>query len=164
VKANEIYTVLLKEGRELRIKDTVNERTNYRKKLLGNLPPNFALLSTLESFDSDDNEKQSFLFEYTQDEMCRLEHFFFAHPDSIELFKSNYDGILMNCTYKTNRFGMSFLYITWVTCTSNNFEIAYCFVPVENVPTYNWAIMQFHELCKYMRSSRGFYARIKSLR
>jgi len=58
------------------------------------------------------------------------------------VFKENYDIILLDCTYKTNRFGMPLLNVVGVSNTNATVHIAQAFIKTEQQPDYEWAIQQ----------------------
>ena len=73
-------------------------------------------------------------------ESKRLERIFFAHPEAVELWKQHPDVILMDCTYKTNRFRMPLLNICVVTGSKRTIQIALCFLSGEKEGSYQWAM------------------------
>ncbi|XP_012853746.1 PREDICTED: protein FAR1-RELATED SEQUENCE 11-like [Erythranthe guttata] len=64
----------------------------------------------------------------------------FAHPDSIKLLQLFPYVILMECTYKTNRYEMPLLEIIGVTPVGRNFTIAVAFMSREDGDTYAWTL------------------------
>ncbi|XP_012856093.1 PREDICTED: uncharacterized protein LOC105975439 [Erythranthe guttata] len=64
----------------------------------------------------------------------------FAHPDSIKLLQLFPYVILMDCTYKTNRYEMPLLEIIGVTPVGRNFTIAVAFMSREDGDTYAWTL------------------------
>ena len=51
----------------------------------------------------------SVIFEYSQDALGHLNYLFVADTRSIELLNESPDILLMDCTYKTNKFGIPLL-------------------------------------------------------
>jgi hypothetical protein len=80
----------------------------------------------------------------------RLERLFFAHPEAVELWKQHPDVILMDCTYKTNRFRMPLLNICAVTGSKKTIQIALCFLSGEKEGSYQWAMECLQELQEKM--------------
>jgi hypothetical protein len=76
----------------------------------------------------------------------KLERLFFAHPDAVKLWKQHPDIILMDCTYKTNRFRMPLLNICAVTGNKKTIQIALCFLSGEKEISYEWALKCLREL------------------
>ncbi|XP_012832655.1 PREDICTED: uncharacterized protein LOC105953529 [Erythranthe guttata] len=64
----------------------------------------------------------------------------FAHPDSIKLLQLFPYVILMDCTYKTNRYEMPLLEIIGVTPVGRNFTIAVAFMSREDEDIYAWTL------------------------
>ncbi|XP_012842287.1 PREDICTED: uncharacterized protein LOC105962517 [Erythranthe guttata] len=64
----------------------------------------------------------------------------FAHPTSIKLLQLFPYVILMDCTYKTNRYEMPLLEIIGVTPVGRNFTIAVAFMSREDEDTYAWTL------------------------
>lgn len=62
----------------------------------------------------------------TTDEVLDL---FWAHPESILLSKCFPSVVLVDCTYKTNRYNMPLFAMVGVTSTARTFSIAHCFLP-----------------------------------
>lgn len=83
---------------------------------------------------------------YTNPKTNRLERLFFAHPDSIEIYKKHPEVVLLDCTYKTNRFRMPLLNICAVTGNRKTVQAVLCFLSGEKKEDYDWAIEKFGDL------------------
>jgi hypothetical protein len=75
-----------------------------------------------------------------------ISHFFFATPTSIQLLRDYPEVLLMDCTYKTNRFGMPLLVIVGTTPMMTTFYAAFVFLRGETQEDYAWALARLHEL------------------
>jgi hypothetical protein len=75
-----------------------------------------------------------------------LTHLFLAHDEAIAIYRDNYDVILMDCTYRTNRFNMPLLNIVGVTGMNTTIHIAQVFLIGEEEPDYRWALQQLWNL------------------
>jgi hypothetical protein len=73
---------------------------------------------------------------------------FLAHRDLIELLQGFPEVLLMNCTYKTNRFRMLLYYVTGVTPLLTSYHVAFVFLGQERQCNYEWAL----------EAVRGLYA------
>ena len=136
-----ILNNLIEKGKAIDIRDIYNERSKMRKEMLQGKTPVQALLQELEHYiDITDKPDSKYYYRVTKDAQDHLHTLFFAHPKSIELLRSNYDVLLLDCTYKTNKFRMPLLHISGITCLETSFEIAYCFLPNEQEPSYQLAI------------------------
>src|SRR6202011_6032049 len=84
--------------------------------------------------------------EYVNPKTNRLKRLFFAHLDAVVIYKQHPNIVLMDCTYKTNRFRMPLLNICAVTGNKKTIQIALCFLSGKKVESYKWAIEAFREL------------------
>jgi MULE transposase domain len=85
-------------------------------------------------------EQAQYFHEFKTDTIGRITHVFFAHPDSLLLLKSHPDVLLMDCTYKTNRFKIPLLNIVGSTGLNTTFFVAFVFLSQETTPNYEWAM------------------------
>src|SRR5438105_1363175 len=76
----------------------------------------------------------------------RLATLFFSHPYSINMLKEHPDVILLDCTYKTNKFNMPFLHIVSVNSTNKTFNVAFRFLLNELEKTYIFTIKSLRNL------------------
>ena len=60
----------------------------------------------------------------------------FAHPDSLAYLKAYPDLLLLDCTYKNNKYGMPLLNIIGVDACQQSFCIAFAFLSGENEEDY----------------------------
>ena len=125
-----ILNNLIEKGKTIDIQDIYNECVKIQKEMLQGKIPVQALLQELEHY-IDITEDSKYYYRVMKDAQNCLHTLFFAHPRLIELLCSNYDVLLLNCTYKTNKFHMPLLHINGITCLGTSFEIAYCFLPNE---------------------------------
>ena len=107
-------------------------------------------------------KKKSF-YRNNVDEANHLHQLFFADPDSITLFKKFHDILIIDCTYKSNRYvnvlkvstsyganktnrenrnGKPLLNICGVTGSNKTIQIALCFMACESTNSYVWALNQ----------------------
>jgi MULE transposase domain len=59
------------------------------------------------------------------------------------------DLVLIDATYKTNRYNMPLLHFNGVTPNNNFFSAAFCFMPGEGEEECTWAVEQFKHLVFY---------------
>ena len=71
---------------------------------------------------------------------------FWAHPTSIQLLNVFCNVLIMDCTYKTNRFRLPLLEIVGVTSTNLTFSVAFVYLEAERVENYTWAIEKLQSL------------------
>jgi hypothetical protein len=65
---------------------------------------------------------------------------------SVEHLNQHLNILLLDCTYKTNKFDMLLLYILRVNHHRNSFIISLCFLDQEIAETYNKAVQHLRAL------------------
>ncbi|XP_028119767.1 protein FAR1-RELATED SEQUENCE 5-like [Camellia sinensis] len=65
---------------------------------------------------------------------------FWAHPTSLDLFRSFSRILIMDYTYKTNRYRLHLLEIVGVTSTEMTFSVAFAYLQYERVDNYAWVL------------------------
>jgi hypothetical protein len=118
--------------------DIYNLRKDIKAKNLAGKTPMEALIDQLSH--------SNYISDYRTDSIGRVTHLFFAHPRSVELFQQYPDILLLDCTYKTNRFKMPLLVIIGSTCVNTSFFVGFCFLPKEQEEDYVWALEQLKML------------------
>lgn len=96
-------------------------------------------------------QAENFYTEYGINEQRELDFLFLSHPDSIKMLRQFNDVILLDCTYKTNRYNRPLLNICGVTGSNHTINVALCFLPGEREEHFVWALRQ---LDKLLRSER----------
>jgi hypothetical protein len=109
-----------------------NARSQLRQEYLGGRTPSQALLDILRQTD--------FMLEYMHDDNGRITHLFFAHPTSVQMMKNWNSVLLMDCTYKTNKFKMPLLNVVGVTSFNTTFFGCFAFIKSEREEDYEWAM------------------------
>ncbi|KAL7236169.1 hypothetical protein ACSBR1_019437 [Camellia fascicularis] len=71
---------------------------------------------------------------------------FFAHPVSLDLLRAFPHVILMDCTYKTTRYGLPLLEMVGVTSTEETFSVGFAYLQYEREDNYAWALGILHSL------------------
>jgi hypothetical protein len=139
-----LSTLLAQESITITSQDIYNEIKAHRKQKLGGLSPTQALLLALEEYGIDENGQSNPDREYYHEKKLgndnKLSHLFFAHPASISLLKKYPDVLLLDCTYKTNKYKMPLLHICGVTNLGTTFSIGFAFLSAEREEDYSWAI------------------------
>ena len=80
-------------------------------------------------------------FEYRLNQSTNeLEELFFMHPTSLKMWQAFPHVVLMDATYKTNKYNLPFLEIVGVTSTNKTFSIAFAFMHNEKTSNYVWAL------------------------
>jgi hypothetical protein len=91
----------------------------------------------------DDLTSPEWVFDLKRDSENRVQNLFFAHRKSIELLRANPDVLLMDCTYRTNKYGLPLLHIVGCTNMQSFFSAAFCFLRTEKDLDYWWALSTF---------------------
>ena len=119
-------------------KTVYNRRQAARLEALDGRTPLQALFDTLQS--------TNYYYRYEVDETGRIQNLFWAHPLSIQMMRSFPNLLLMDCTYKTNRFKLPLLNVAGITCTNRTFFGCFCLLSSETEPSYRWALGQVSEI------------------
>ncbi|KAK8292213.1 hypothetical protein V6Z12_D06G108100 [Gossypium hirsutum] len=69
-----------------------------------------------------------------------LENLFFIHPRSLNIWRVFSHVLIVDATYKMNKYDLSFVQIVGVTSTNKTFSVAFAFIINEKVENYNWAL------------------------
>ena len=77
---------------------------------------------------------------YLEDNTHRLSHLFFSHTESLRLLALNHEVLILDCTYKTNRFNMPLLNIIGITSLGHNFWVAFYFLYSEKEGDFVWVM------------------------
>ncbi|RZC52276.1 hypothetical protein C5167_020707 [Papaver somniferum] len=75
-----------------------------------------------------------------------LKDIFWAHPESLQLALGSHSVLMVDCTYKTNRFGSLLLRVVGVTSTGKLFTVAFIFLEAETEDHYTWALTRLKRL------------------
>ena len=71
---------------------------------------------------------------------------FWAHPSGITLLHSFGIVLVMDSTYKTNRYRYPLLEIVGQTSTEKTFHVAFCYMEAEKASYFTWALEQLRNL------------------
>jgi hypothetical protein len=88
------------------------------------------------------------------DQEGNLKALFFCHTDSLKLLKEYHHIILLDCTYKKNKYYMPLLHVSGITVLNKTFSVAFCFMAEETNPFYNWAL-QCNHFSPYSKATRS---------
>lgn len=95
-------------------------------------------------------DKEGFWSRMQFDSDGRVTAVLFAHPDSLAYLQAYPDTLLLDCTYKTNKYGMPLLDIIGVDACQRSFCIAFAFLSGETEQDYLWALdrlKSLYEVC-----------------
>lgn len=119
-------------------RDVYNLQAQIRRDELGPLTPIQALI---REFDEGD-----WIYALQKNENNQITHLFFTKRSSQEILKTNHEVLIMDTTYKTNRFKMPLLIISGSSALHTNFYVAFCFIAQEKTPDYTFAMEQMKSL------------------
>lgn len=138
-KVSTIRATMKKEwGVILTKRDIYNLRARIRNEQLGGLSAIQWLARELE--------EREFFVRMDTDEDNRVTRLFFAHPDSIKVWQKAPDVVLMDATYKTNRFGQPCVNICGSLGNNMTPQLAIGFLSGEDEVDYTWVLEAMKEL------------------
>ncbi len=119
----------------------------------------FAISTTLKLSYVDDLNSMTFVqalmhqladedwfFAFQKDRRNQINHFFFAKKSSQIILRTNYEVLVMNCIYKTNKYKMSFFIINDQIVLHKSFYVAFCFMSKKKQNDYMWVLQQLRDL------------------
>ena len=113
-------------------RDIYNTREKFRQKSLAGRTPIQALVDKLK--------EGNFVYKYKCDDTGCITHLFFAHNESVALTRQFPSVLLMDCTYKTNKFKMPLLNVIGITSFNTTFNSCFIFMKGEEKTDYQWAL------------------------
>ncbi|MBW0540868.1 hypothetical protein O181_080583 [Austropuccinia psidii MF-1] len=119
------------------IQDIYNQVKKINKDKLKGRRPIDALIDTLK--------QENFVCSYERDSEGHITSLFFTHPLPIKLLHGLPHFILMDCTYKTNKYKTPLFQIVGFSSTKKTFSGAFCLMKNETEPSYTWALNQYIE-------------------
>ena len=134
----EIQTLVRQSGSLATRQDIYNRIADVRRDACEGQSPIHALANQLE--------KEGFWsrIQFTPD--GRVTAVLFAHPDSLAYLQAYPELLLLDCTYKTNKYGMPLLDMIGVDAAQRSFCIAFAFLSGETEEDYTWALEQLKSL------------------
>jgi len=116
-------------------KDVNNEISRARVEYLSGRSPILALFDMVCS--------DSYFHDFLLHPSGRVQSLFFVNNSVLQLNKMFSTVFLMDCTYKTNRFGLPLLNLIGVTSTYRSFNAGFAFLKGEEESDYKWALEAF---------------------
>lgn len=117
--------------------DIHNDKKVMRISQLQGRTPIEALIDKLSLSSS------KWVFDVKTDTGNHVQSSFFSHKKQVELLLANPDVLLMDCTYRTNRYNLALLHILGCTNLQTFFSAGFCFLRNETYLDYHWAISTF---------------------
>ena len=113
--------------------DIYNIKQNIKRQKLGCLTPIQALIQHLDSSDS-------WGYAYAIDQSNHVTHLYCIHEESRRLIKRYPNSLVLDCTYKTNRYKMPLLNVLGTTGTNKSFYACFAFLEGETTQDYVWVL------------------------
>ncbi|CAN1248903.1 PKS-NRPS hybrid synthetase cheA [Linum perenne] len=83
---------------------------------------------------------QYVVFFYQSVESASVTHVFMAHPEAVKLHRAYPYVVLLDSTYKTNRYGYPLVELIGITPVGKSFTIAYVIMKDESIDIYKWVL------------------------
>ncbi|KUF93665.1 hypothetical protein AM588_10007297 [Phytophthora nicotianae] len=130
-----IYATMLNQDPNTLIvpKDIANAKDSARRRVLTSATPIEALFNQL-------NQDKIFYRYTTHLETQRLKYLLWAHPATASLYKVNSDILVMDCTYKSNKFDLPLLNVISLTGMDTVIPVCQAWIPGEKKQDYTWAL------------------------
>ncbi len=114
-------------------RDIFNDHQHQRIEFLAGRTPIQTLLYTLQ----DDGD---WVYQYQTNNNDKVTALFFSHCQCLELLRSNPFFLVMDCTYKTNKYKMPLLQIIGSTTLGSMFFVAFYFLSFKTTESYGFAL------------------------
>ncbi|GAU27086.1 hypothetical protein TSUD_103950 [Trifolium subterraneum] len=85
-----------------------------------------------------------------------IQDIFWAHPESIKLFNTFPTVLMMDSTYKTNKYKMPLFEIVSVTSTEESYNVGFAYIPNEKEDNFVWAL----ETCKSLLITKETFPKV----
>ena len=121
------------------LQDVYNAKKKIRLRKLGRYTPTQAILRALK--------RESWFVRFELDQKTkRVKRLFFVNKNIAEVLSKNPEVLIMDCTYKTNKYRMPLFVVMGATSLGTSFYIALAFIDGEEEPDFDWIIVQIKEL------------------
>jgi hypothetical protein len=122
------------DGADIVMKDIYNARQKIRADALNGRTPIQALIS---HFSEDD-----FVWSEKHDGHGHVTHLFFSYKKALDLYRFYPEVLLIDSTYKTNRFNMPLCIVVGITAVNTTFFVRFAFLRSEQQVDFTWALQQ----------------------
>ncbi|XP_027912854.1 uncharacterized protein LOC114172722 isoform X2 [Vigna unguiculata] len=139
VEPRNILLTLKDHNNETTIRHIYNARQAYRSSQKG---PRTEMQQLQKLLEYD----QYVYWNRKMDGSDAISDIFWAHPDAIKLLSAFHTVLLLDNTYKVNRYKLPLLEIVGVTSTELTFSVAFAYLESEQVDNFTWALEKLREL------------------
>ncbi|KAH9750386.1 protein FAR1-RELATED SEQUENCE [Citrus sinensis] len=115
------------------MKTIYNARYKYKVRELGGRSQMQQLMSKLHDHNYIEWHR-------SDDDTNCVKDIFWAHPLTFDLLKAFPSVLIMDCTYKVNKYKFSLLEIVGVTSTAMTFNVGFAYLESEREDNYIWAL------------------------
>lgn len=98
-------------------------------------------------------QRDDWFHRHELDDFNRVTKLFFSRASSQTILKINSEVLLMDCTYKVNRYKMPLLVINGVTALNTTFFVGFAFLSSERTADYTWVLTQLKQLYEEIDAS-----------
>ncbi|KAK7367097.1 hypothetical protein VNO80_09106 [Phaseolus coccineus] len=139
VEPRNILLTLKDHNNETTIRHIYNARQAYRSSQKG---PRTEMQNLQKLLEYD----QYVYWNRKVDGSDAISDIFWTHPDAIKLLSSFHIVLLLDNTYKVNRYRLPLLEIVGVTSTELTFSVAFAYLESEQVDNFTWALQKLRGL------------------
>ncbi len=90
-------------------------------------------------------------FSFQKNNHNQISHLFFFKEFSHNILRFNFEVLVLDCIYKTNKYKMSLLIIFEQIALHRKFYVTFCFMIREKFDDYSWAFDQLKLLYKQLK-------------
>ncbi|GAU37262.1 hypothetical protein TSUD_319160 [Trifolium subterraneum] len=131
------------------------------QELTRNLVPPKNILTTLKGRNPESKTNMKQVYNARErtvgdGESKTIQDFFWAHPESVKLLNTFPTVLMMDSTYKTNKYKMPLFEIVGVTSTEDSFNVGFAFIANEKEDNFIWAL----ETCKSLLKSKDTFPKV----
>jgi hypothetical protein len=145
IASKDIQTFIRKDESLVTRQDIYNQIANIHREAYEGQSPIHALANQLD--------KQGFWSRIQFAPDGRITAVLFAHPDSLGYLQAYPELLILDCTYKTNKYGMPLLDMVGVDAAQRSFCIAFAFLSGEAEDDYIWALERLKSLYQQCNAS-----------
>lgn len=91
-------------------------------------------------------ESEQFRYFYAVDEQMQVTQLFWIHRESFYLLRLNYEVLIMDCTFKTNKFRLSLFNIVGYILLNTSFHLAFVFTNSRTAETFTWVLEKLQKV------------------
>lgn len=121
------------------LKDINNRRGELAKQQLSGRSPMQALLFELQ-------ESNQFRYFYATDEQNQVTQIFWIPRETFDLLRLNFEVLIMDCTFQTNRFRMPLFNIVGSTLLNTTFYVAFVLTSSRTAEAFTWVLERLREV------------------